>query len=135
LSTRSKSESWDLPARTADGDGSAGQQEHGSNRAQAWKIETFSPTDPFDPKTNLDVGTWYFKKKLVRWKLKGDAIPFALAEYNAGHARMERWISMTGRGEEATPSDLLKAIDFPSTRKSVEDITARYHFYQSNPPF
>jgi soluble lytic murein transglycosylase len=103
--------------------------------AQAQKIETFSPTDLFDPKTNLDAGTWYFKKKLVRWKLKGDAIPFALAEYNAGHGRMERWISMTGRGDEATPSDLLKAIDFPSTRKYVEDITARYHFYQANPPF
>ena len=98
--------------------------------AQAQKIETFAPTDLFDPKTNLDAGAWYFKKALNRWKLKGDPIPFALAEYNAGHVRMERWISLTGRGEEATTEDLLRVIDFPTTRKYVEVITARYHFYQ-----
>lgn len=103
--------------------------------AQAQKIEAFAATDLFDPKTNLDAGSWYFKKALVRWKQKSDPIPFALAEYNAGHVRMERWISQTGRGEEATTADLLKAIDFPSTRKYVEDITARYHFYQSHPSF
>ena len=101
--------------------------------AQAQKVETFVPTDLFDPKTNLDAGVWYFKKALVRWKLKSDPIPFALAEYNAGHVRLERWISLTGRGEEATRADLIKAIDFPTTRKYVEDITARYHFYQRNP--
>jgi len=103
--------------------------------AQAQKIETFVPTDLFDPKTNLDAGAWYFKKALTRWRLKSDPIPFALAEYNAGHVRMERWISLTGRGDEATTEDLLKAIDFPTTRKYVVDITARYHFYQRNPPF
>ena len=29
--------------------------------ARAMKIETFVPTDLFDPKTNLDAGSWYFK--------------------------------------------------------------------------
>ncbi len=101
--------------------------------ARAHKIETFTPTDLFDPKTNIDAGSWYLQKSLVRWKHKNDAIPFALAEYNAGHARMERWISQTGRGDEATTADLMKAIDFPTTRKYVEDIVARYHFYQRYP--
>jgi soluble lytic murein transglycosylase len=103
--------------------------------AQAQKIETFAPTDLFDPKTNLDAGAWYFKKAMDRWKQKSDPVPFALAEYNAGHVRMGRWIVATGRGEEATAADLLKAIDFPSTRKYVDDIVARYHFYQTNPSF
>jgi soluble lytic murein transglycosylase len=101
--------------------------------AKAMKIETFVPTDLFDPKTNIDAGTWYFKKALDRWKHKADPIPFALAEYNAGHARVERWIADTGRGEEATAEDLLRVIDFPTTRKYIEDITARYHFYQAHP--
>ena len=103
--------------------------------AQAMKIETFVPTDLFDPKTNIDAGSWYFKKALDRWKQKADPIPFALAEYNAGHGRMERWIAASGRGDEATAADLLSAIDFPSTRKYIDDITARYHFYQTYPSF
>ena len=101
--------------------------------AQAMKIETFVPTDLFDPKTNVDAGSWYFKKALERWKQKADPIPFALAEYNAGHQRVERWIADSGHGDEATATDLLHAIDFPSTRKYIEDITARYHFYQEHP--
>jgi len=103
--------------------------------AQAQKIETFVPTDLFDPKTNVDAGSWYFKKALDRWKHKADPIPFALAEYNAGHGRVERWIADTGRGEETTAADLLNAIDFPTTKKYIEDITARYRFYQRYPSF
>ncbi|MEI9897077.1 MAG: transglycosylase SLT domain-containing protein [Chthoniobacter sp.] len=103
--------------------------------AQAMKIETFAPTDLFDPKTNVDAGSWYFKKALDRWKQKADPIPFALAEYNAGHVRVERWIAATGRGEETTAADLLPAIDFPTTRKYIEDITARYRYYQAHPDF
>ena len=76
--------------------------------AKAQKIETFVPTDLFDPKTNLDAGAWYFKKALDRWKQKADPVPFALAEYNAGHGRVERWIADTGRGDEATAADLLQ---------------------------
>jgi soluble lytic murein transglycosylase len=101
--------------------------------AQAMKIETFVPTDLFDPKTNIDAGSWYFKKALDRWKQKADPIPFALAEYNAGRGRVARWITDSGRGEETTAADLLNAIDFPSTRKYIDDIIARYHFYQENP--
>ena len=103
--------------------------------AQAQKVETFAPTDLFDPKTNLDAGAWYFKKALERWKQKSDPVPFALAEYNAGHVRVERWIAQSHQGEDASAADLLKAIDFPSTRKYIEDITARYHFYQAHPSF
>jgi soluble lytic murein transglycosylase len=104
-----------------------------SDWVRAMKIETFVPTDLFDPKTNLDAGSWYFKKALDRWKDKADPIPFALAEYNAGHARVERWITDSGRGTGATAADLIHAIDFPSTRKYIEDITSRYHFYQQHP--
>jgi soluble lytic murein transglycosylase len=103
--------------------------------AKAMKVETFAPTDLFDPKTNVDVGSWYFKKALDRWKQKADPIPFALAEYNAGHVRVDRWIADTGRGEEATAADFLSAIDFPSTRKYIEDITFRYHFYKAHPSY
>ena len=100
--------------------------------AKAEKIETFVPTDLFDAKTNLDVGTWYFKRALERWKQKADAVPFALAEYNAGRVRVDRWIAATERGEEATAADLMRAMDFPTTRKYIDDITARRRFYEQS---
>jgi soluble lytic murein transglycosylase len=114
--------------------GERGLMQVGEAAAKDWaaaeKIETFMPTDLFDPKTNLEVGTWYFKKALERWKQKDDPVPFALAEYNAGRVRVDRWVAETGRAEEATARDLLLAIDFPTTRRYVEDIIARYHFYE-----
>ena len=114
--------------------GERGLMQVGEAAAKDWataeKIETFMPTDLFDPKTNLEVGTWYFKKALERWKQKDDPIPFALAEYNAGRARVDRWIAESGKGEEVTAQDFVSNIDFPTTRRYVEDITARYRFYK-----
>jgi soluble lytic murein transglycosylase len=98
--------------------------------ARAEKIETFVPTDLFDARTNLEVGVWYFSKAWERWKEKDDPIPFALAEYNAGRSRVDRWIVSTNMGDKATAEDLLAVIDFPTTQRYIQEITARYHYYQ-----
>ncbi len=132
--------------------GERGLMQVGEAAAKDWvlanKIETFMPTDLFDPKTNVEVGTWYFKKALDRWSGKDDPVPFALAEYNAGRVRVDRWVAESKRGEvtarelmgrkkpatssepEVTAHGLMEAIDFPTTRRYIEDITARYRFYQ-----
>ncbi len=99
--------------------------------AKAEKVETFMPTDLFDPKTNLDAGVWYLSRAVERWKAKADPVPFALAEYNAGRSRVDRWIAQTARAEDANAADLLAVIDFPITRKYVETITARHRFYRA----
>jgi len=113
--------------------GERGLMQVGEAAAQDWakaeKVETFVPTDLFDAKTNLEVGAWYFKRALERWKQKANPVPFALAEYNAGRGRVDRWIAATERGEAATAEDLIRVIDFPTTRKYIEDITARKRFY------
>ncbi len=118
--------------------GERGLMQVGEAAAQDWakaeKIETFTPTDLFDAKTNLEVGTWYVRRALERWKAKGNPVPFALAEYNAGRGRVDRWITETERGEEATAEHLMRVIDFPTTRKYIEDITARQHFYRGVAP-
>ena len=98
--------------------------------AKAEKVETFVPTDLFDAKTNLDAGSWYLSKALDRWKEKEDPVPFALAEYNAGRTRVDRWIAETNLGDKANADDLKGAIDFPSTRKYIEEIQRRRKFYE-----
>lgn len=98
--------------------------------ARAQKIETFMPPDLFEPRTNLEAGTWYLKRAIDKWKDRDDPVPFALAEYNAGASRLDRWIAATGVGAKADARDLINAIDFPSTRRYVEDIMARARFYR-----
>jgi soluble lytic murein transglycosylase len=93
----------------------------------AEKIETFVPTDLFDPKTNLDAGTWYLARALRHWKGKDDPVPFALAEYNAGRSRVKRWERESGG--EVTAEALRAAMDFPSTREYVRSIIERHRAY------
>ena len=114
--------------------GERGLMQVGEGAARDWataeKIETFVPTDLFDAKTNVEVGVWYLKKALAHWKAKTDPVPFALAEYNAGRTRVDRWIVATDLGEKANAEDLHAAIDFPTTRRYVEDIVRRYRSYE-----
>jgi soluble lytic murein transglycosylase len=100
-----------------------------SDWARAEKIETFVPTDLFDPKVNIEAGAWYLKKALEHWGDKDDPVPFALAEYNAGRTRVKRWVVDSGRGETAGAVDLQTAMDFPGTKSYIAAIVARYEFY------
>jgi soluble lytic murein transglycosylase len=98
--------------------------------ARANKVETFTPNALFAPRMNLEIGTWYFKKALQRWASKDDPVPFALAEYNAGKTRVDRWIEGGKMGPAVTADDLRVNIDFPSTRAYVDTIVGRYRHYK-----
>ncbi len=94
--------------------------------AKAEKIETFSPTDLFDPKTNIEAGSWYLAKALRHWSEKDDPVPFALAEYNAGRTRVIRWEKNSGLGGDFGAGDLHSIMDFPATRAYIRSIVDRY---------
>ncbi len=98
--------------------------------AKTNKIESFLPTDLFSPRTNLDAGTWYLKQALQRYAQKDDPKTFALAEYNAGKRRVDKWVGDSNMGEKATADDLRDSIAFPSTKNYVDSILARYRFYK-----
>jgi soluble lytic murein transglycosylase len=102
---------------------------------RAEKITTFVPNDLFDPRTNIQVGTWYLKRALEHWSAKDDAVPFALAEYNAGRTRVKRWVKDSGQGENAGAGELQDAMDFPMTKSYIAAIVARYDFYKRNAEF
>jgi soluble lytic murein transglycosylase len=103
--------------------------------ARAEKIQTFVPTDLFDPKVDIEAGTWYLGRALKRWSSKDDPVPFALAEYNAGLTRVQRWVQGSGRGETAGAGDLQAVMDFPSTKNYIAAISARYDYYKRRGEF
>jgi peptidoglycan lytic transglycosylase len=96
--------------------------------ARETRISGFHADQLFEPKTNLEAGTWYLHRAMEHWKHEGDPLPFALAEYNAGASRVQRWSG--NDASDASVRSFLKNIDFPATRKYVESIIDRYKFYQ-----
>ena len=90
------------------------------------KISDFQLDQLFDPKTNLEAGSWYLRRAIDHWQNESDPLPFALAEYNAGASRAQRWVGANG----GTTSEFLGHIDFPATRSYVQSILNRYAFYK-----
>jgi len=115
------------------GAGERGLMQVSEKAAREWarenKIDNFHVEKLFDPKTNLEAGTWYLRRAFEHWETQSDPLPFALAEYNAGASRAQRW-SGGDSGAAIAPRTFLKRIDFPGTRKYVDSIIARYAFYQ-----
>lgn len=102
---------------------------------QAFKVETFVPTDLFDPKTNIDVGTWYLARALRRHQSHDDPRPFALAEYNAGASRVTKWSESKTQTSSQSAAEFMPLIDFPQTVRYVRHILDRQVFYQKRGEF
>ena len=102
--------------------------------AGEWATETgrqnFHPEELFDPKTNLEAGAWYLHRAMLHWQSQDEAAPFALAEYNAGASRAQRWAGGGDGKKKIAAREFQRNIDFPGTRKYVESILERYRFYQ-----
>ena len=97
--------------------------------ARGNKVENFRVEELFDPKINLEVGAWYLRRAMLHWQTVRDPTPFALAEYNAGASRAQRWAGGDGT-RPIPPSAFQQNIDFPGTKKYVESIIERYRFYK-----
>jgi soluble lytic murein transglycosylase len=110
--------------------GERGLMQVSAKAADEWmhqnKVETFKVEDLFDPKTNLEAGSWYLRRAIDHWQTESEPLPFALAEYNAGASRAQRWVGADG----ITANEFLDNIDFPATRRYVQSILERYSFYK-----
>ena len=93
------------------------------------RVENFRVEELFDPEINIQAGTWYLARAMQRWKHQSDPVPFALAEYNAGASRAQRWAGGNGSAV-IPPNEFRNNIDFPGTRKYVDTIMARRDFYK-----
>lgn len=94
----------------------------------AARVPGFSREHLLDPRTNVLAGSYYLAKLLRRYTSADNALPFALADYNAGRGNVLRWL----KGTPATNSaDFIGIIGFPSTRAYVESVARRYEQYQT----
>ena len=73
--------------------------------------------DLFDPKTNIDMGTWYLKYLLDKFGDKRTA----LMAYNAGEGNVTRWLA---------GKDRLTTTPFPETNAYVERVLNGMTYYR-----
>ena len=116
--------------------GSAGERglmQVSERAAREWARETqvanFHADDLLDAKTNLEAGAWYLGRAFQHWEHQKKPAVFALAEYNAGASRAQRWAN---NDPDAPISDgaFRNNIDFPGTRNYVTSVLQRYEFYR-----
>lgn len=95
--------------------------------AAAEQRRDFQADDLLDPETNISAGTWYLAKLLKRYTATDHPAVYALADYNAGRSNALRWKYGTGQTNSA---DFLAQMDFPGTRKYIEEVLRRERYYR-----
>ena len=78
-----------------------------------------------DPEFNLNVGCWYLAEGMLRYEDYREATELALARYNAGQSRADKWRP----GE--TDGSVAELISISGTRRYVSHIMKRYRNYMA----
>jgi soluble lytic murein transglycosylase len=83
-----------------------------------------------EPELNVEIGCWYLKQSLNRYKNSPQPILFALLRYNAGETRADHWMkkgmSLPRPAGISIEDHFLAQVDFPKTRAYVQRILKRY---------
>ncbi len=80
--------------------------------------------DLFQPETNIRLGTKYLKHLINKYQGKTH---LALAAYNAGDSRVDRWIERFGH---APDDEFIEMIPITATRTYVKNIYRNYFYYK-----
>jgi soluble lytic murein transglycosylase len=94
----------------------------GAELARAAGIARFDPSDLFDPAINLKLGCTH----LSDYRRRFGSIPRALAAYNGGPSRVERWSLPAGRDDDER---FVERIPIPETRLYVKRVLAGARMY------
>ena len=87
-----------------------------------------------EPELNLEVGCWYLRQSIDRYKNTPAPELFALLRYNAGQARADAWVKQALFNP--VPSGIsperyyLSLVDIPRTREYVRTILERSQTHQ-----
>ncbi len=86
-------------------------------------LTPFSPQILLDPQINLGIGTWYFKKLMMKYK---DNYVLSLAAYNAGEKSVDTWLA---HSTDCNTDEFIEDIPFDETRHYVKSIIANLAVY------
>lgn len=78
----------------------------------------------FKPELNIEIGCWYLKRAVNRWKKYKYCTELALCQYNAGESRANRWKPETFDGQ------VIDRIGIKSTKIYVKRIMNKYRDYK-----
>lgn len=82
-----------------------------------------------EPELNVEIGCWYLRQSLDRYKNSPEPALFALLRYNAGEVRADNWMRIAL--SKPVPAGIaperyyLSLVDFPKTRDYVRRILQR----------
>jgi len=103
------------------------REEAAQEWADAEHVDSFVHEHCFNPRTNTLAGVWYLRKLLKRYRGADNAVPYALADYNAGRGNVLKWITGAGATNSAV---FIDQIQFPMTREYVIAVIGREQRYQ-----
>lgn len=92
--------------------------------ADELNYQDFDPDMLFEPKHNIEIGTWYLKYLL---KVFDGNLIAALAAYNGGETNIKKWLSS---GQWSGGFNDLQNIPFKETRNYVYKVIMDYKTYQ-----
>jgi soluble lytic murein transglycosylase len=95
----------------------------GRGVAKQEKIRHFSNQQLFNPTTNMQLGTRYFRAMVDKF----GAFEYALAAYNAGSDRVDDWLA---QGKYRDPQEFVESIPFTETREYVQAILRNTSVYR-----
>ena len=94
----------------------------GAELARSAGLRQFNADDLFDPEINAKLGAAHFREYLRRF----GSVPRALAAYNAGPARVERWTAPAGHEDD---DRFVERIPIPETRLYVKRVLTGARMY------
>ena len=97
--------------------------------ARDLKIKYYKAALTTNPKYNVILGTTYINEMLIKFE---NALPLALAAYNAGPSRVKIWLKRYGDPRKRTISyiDWIESIPISETRYYVKKVLANLRIYQ-----
>lgn len=96
----------------------------GEEIARSKRYPMWDPAMLFDPDVSLDLGTSHLKAALSQY----NSLPRALAAYNAGGSRVQRWVRRVGTND---PEIFVERIPFPETRDYVRIVMRNADMYRA----
>lgn len=98
-------------------------RETGASLASRRGRESFDPDDLFDPRTNIELGSFYLGELSRRFP---DRLSASIASYNAGPHVVSRWVA----SQEGPDDEWVESIPYSETRSYVKRVMRSLEAYR-----